>query len=204
VCFRFRFCAKLSSIMAKPKTPQVEADMDLSCVHFFKTLFWDVYQYFYNLPFLVLALMTCQGHYHIVQPPSSFTDSFLFLLNYCFWILLLPFTVIDLLSEAIVDVLEVAYNSTLYHAVYTGAAIGCLIVGDYASLAQVREWMDCWYLQKEEKDDKINNEVQVENIVNNETDEVPTKIDDVKTDVIPSRKQKKTIVSMKQMKSQPK
>ena len=117
--------------------------------------------------------MTCQD-YHIVQPPI-FPYSFVSLVNVFLWILLLPFAVIDLLSEAIVDVLEVSYSAILYHIVYTGAAIGCLIVGDYDNLAQVKEWMDSCYLQEEQQDQKILNDVDGKNL-NNQTDDVPTKI----------------------------
>ena len=176
--------------MAKPYSLQNQPDMDSSCVNLLRRLLWDVYQYFFNLPFIVFALMTCQD-YHIVQPPM-FSYSFVSLVN----VFLLPFAVIDLLSEAIVDVLEVSYSAILYHIVYTGAAIGCLIVGDYANLAEVKDWMDSCYLQEEQQDQKILNDVDEKNLYN-ETDKVPIKIDYPPTEEIAAMKDEKTIVPKK-------
>lgn len=103
--------------------------------------------------------MTCRNDYQILQPPH-FSSIILPCLNCCIWVILLPVNVIDLLSEAIVDALEVAYTTTVYYAVYSGAAIGCCIVGEYPSLTHVREWMTKYYFQQEDRG--VENEVTEE------------------------------------------
>ena len=84
------------------------------------------------------------------------------------------------------DVVEVAYSTTVYHAVYTGAAIGCLLVGDYATLAGIREWMSDYF--KEEENCKENEcETKEESIFASDIDEASvSKID--QEDKIPSFK----------------
>ena len=123
---------------------QQQAGDDLSSLAFFLELCGEIYQFIFNLPFIFLALMTCQPNYQLINPPP-FSRLILSSLNGLLWILFLPFAVIDLLAEAVVDVVEVAYSTTMYHAVYTGAAIGCLVIGDYEKLGEVREWMSEYY-----------------------------------------------------------
>lgn len=141
--------------MIKTKLPVQNEGEDLSSLSFFLELCGEIYQFCYNLPFIIFALMTCQPNYQLVPAPPC-AHFLMSSLNGFLWILLLPFAVIDLLAEAVLDIAEVAYSATLYHAVYTGAAIGCIVIGDYDKLGEVREWMANYYEEGKEGLDIVN------------------------------------------------
>ena len=181
--------------MMKTKIPHQQAVGDFSSINFFLDLCEEMYRFCYNLPFIIFSLMSCQLDYHIVEPPP-FSKLSLTTLNCFLWILLLPFAAIDLLAEAVVDTVEVAYSTTVYHAVYTGAAIGCLVIGDYDKLGEIREWMNSYYISELEGHEIVSelmDELIGKVVETSDSDETPALLLNEFVDELPSSKLNKSI-----------
>ena len=170
----------------------MKAQDNLSSLAFFLELCGEIYQFSYNLPFVVYALLSCQQNYKIVPAPHVSCHLFS-CLNGILRVFLLPFAVIDLLAESVVDIAEFAYSTTLYHGVYTGAAIGCLVMGDYDKLGEVREWMDQCYMKNDKGVDVATQIVEeiIDDVVASEVAELP--LDDGEEEVQDTKMNKSII-----------
>jgi len=134
-------------IMSKLNT---ESQESLKSLNFIGNLLFDIYQFFFNLPLLILALFL-QREYKVMSPTPVLT-LLLRGVNLFLWICVLPLELIDISVDFVIYIIKTAESSFAFYLINTTAVIAYLIIGRLDKVNEIRDVMAKSYLVESEVD----------------------------------------------------